>query len=255
MTGPALAPESPDLVWFEGSDAVRFLNDLISKEISELEEGAAVRSLLLSPQGKLDHILWVLRNGDRVGLVTAPGRGEDLAATLGRFRIRVDVEISVSTEPLWLVVGDYPGVDVSLQGLKRTLVFGERPDLPGLPADDYERARIEAGEPLFGVDVDEKTIPQEVGGLVDMAVDFDKGCYLGQELVARINSRGGNVPRHLRLLRFSGEAPVTGTELVVGDKLVGTLTSASGELGLALVHRDVGPGDTVTAAGKPATVL
>lgn len=255
MTGPALAPESPDLVWFEGPDAVRFLNDLISNEISELGEGTAVRSLLLSPQGKLDHMLWVLRNGDRVGLVTTPGRGEDLAATLGRYRIRVDVEISVSTEPLWLVVGDYPGIDVSWQGLTRSLVFGERPDLPGLTADDYERARIEAGEPLFGVDVDEKTIPQEVGRLVDVAVDFDKGCYLGQELVARINSRGGNVPRHLRSLRFSGDAPVTGTELVLGDKLVGTLTSASGELGLALLHRDVGRGDTVTAAGQSATVL
>ena len=255
MTGPALAPESPDLVWFEGPDALRFLNALISKEISELEEGAAVRSLFLSPQGKLDFMLWVIRDGDRVGLVTAPGRGEDLAATLGRYRIRVDVEISVSTEPLWLVVGDYPGVDVSWQGLTRSLVFGEMPDLPALGADDYERARIEAGEPLFGVDVDEKTIPQEVGWLVDLAVDFDKGCYLGQELVARINSRGGNVPRHLRTLRFPGDAPVIGTELVLGDKLVGTLTSASGDLGLALLHRDVGPGDTVTAAGQPATVL
>ena len=255
MTGPALAPESPDLVWFEGPDALRFLHALISKEISELEEGAAVRSLFLSPQGKLDFMLWVIRDGDRVGLVTAPGRGEDLAATLGRYRIRVDVEISVSTEPLWLVVGDYPGVDVSWQGLTRSLVFGEMPDLPALGADDYERARIEAGEPLFGVDVDEKTIPQEVGWLVDLAVDFDKGCYLGQELVARINSRGGNVPRHLRTLRFPGDAPVIGTELVLGDKLVGTLTSASGDLGLALLHRDVGPGDTVTAAGQPATVL
>ena len=255
MTGPVLAPESPDLVWFEGSDAVRFLNDLISKEISELEEGAAVRSLLLSPQGKLDFMLWVFRNGDRVGLVTAPGRGEDLAATLGRYRIRVDVEISVSTEPLWLVVGDYPGVDVSWQGLTRSLVFGEMPDLPALGADDYERARIEAGEPLFGVDVDEKTIPQEVGWLVDVAVDFDKGCYLGQELVARINSRGGNVPRHLQTLRFPGEVPAIGVDVVFGDKRVGTLTSVSGELGLALLHRDVGPGDTVTAAGQPATVL
>ena len=251
----AIAPESPDIVWFEGPDAVRFLNDLISKEIASLDEGSTVRSLLLSPQGKLDYILWVLRERERIGLVTAPGKGEDLAATLGRYRIRVDVEISVSTEPVWLVVGDYDGADMSWHGMARSLVFGERPDLPELSASDYERARIEAGEPRFGVDVDHKTIPQEVDWLVDVAVDFDKGCYLGQELVARINSRGGNVPRHLRSLRFQGDAPAVGADVVFADKRVGTLTSVSGDLGLALLHRDVGPGDTVIVADQDAAIL
>ncbi len=255
MSTPALAPESPDLVWFGGPDAVRFLNDLISQDISALPPGSPVRSLLLSHRGKLDHLLWVFRSGDRIGLVAESGRGEDLANTLGGYRIRVDVDIEISEEPIWLVVGNYEGGGLSLPGEERSLVIGEQPDLPVLTSAEYERARIEAVQPRFGVDVDGDTIPQEVDGLVEAAVAFDKGCYLGQELVARINSRGGNVPRHLRTLRFEGAAPEAGVDVVVGDRRVGTLTSASGDLGLAMLHRSVGPGDSVVAAEMSATVL
>ncbi|MEE8489619.1 MAG: hypothetical protein V3S43_04730, partial [Acidimicrobiia bacterium] len=88
-----LAPETPDLVWFRGADTIRFLNDLLSQEIGTMQPGRVTRSLLLAPQGKLDHILWVLRGDEEIGLITDGGRGQDLAATLGRYRIRVDVEV------------------------------------------------------------------------------------------------------------------------------------------------------------------
>lgn len=244
-----------DVVWFSGADALTFLNDLISQEIGDLGEHEIVRSLLLSPQGKLDHLLWVVRKGDRIGLITEPGRGDQLAAALTRFRIRVDVEIEVEEKTVWLVVGTHPGFDVSWSDVERHLVIGDRPALSVVPPDEYQRLRVEAVDPVFGVDVDEGTIPQEVPGLVDVAVDFTKGCYLGQELVARINSRGGNVPRKLQKLRFDGALPSAGEEIVDGEKPVGSVTSVADDLALGLVHRSVDVGSVVSVGGKKATVL
>ncbi|MGH8948189.1 MAG: YgfZ/GcvT domain-containing protein [Acidimicrobiia bacterium] len=263
---PHLAPTAPDLVWFGGADTVRFLNDLISQEIGDLKPGSVRRSLLLTPQGKLDHILWVLRGADDVGLVVDAGRGEDLAASLGRYRIRVDVEIGSSFLDRWLVVGpfgvgsgrwtgDRSGLvaDVSWSNLERTLVVGEKPDLRTLAGDDYESLRIEAGEPLMGVDVTDATIPQETG-LVAETISFDKGCFLGQELVARLDSRGGRVNHHLRILRFEGPAPVVGTQVTRDGEQVGTLTSSAGKVGLGLLRRGVEPGEVVAVGEGPALV-
>jgi len=230
-----------------------------------MEPGRVARSLLLGPQGKLDHILWVLRGDDEVGLVTDGRRGDDLATTLGRYRIRVDVEIEQSELPIWVVIGPAtvePGTwslnegdleaDISWPGVGRTLVVGERRDLEEGHAGEYELLRIAAGEPYWGVDVDEKTIPQE-SGLVAQTVDFSKGCYLGQELVARIDSRG-HVNRHLRILEFQRGSAEPGTPIETEEKVVGTLTSVSDEVGLALVRREVSPGDLVTVGGLEAVV-
>jgi len=266
LTEPHLAPTAPELVWFGGADAIRFLNDLISQEIGALEAGRVRRSLLLTPQGKLDHILWVLRGVEDVGLMVDTGRGEDLAATLGRYRIRVDVEIEPSTLDCWLVVGPFGGdsgrwtgdrsgltADVSWSNLERTLVVGEKPALPTLEDDHYETVRIEAGEPLVGVDVSDATIPQETG-LVAETISFDKGCFLGQELVARLDSRGGRVNHYLRILRFEGSAPEVGAEVLLGNDQVGVLSSAAKGVGLALLRRGVEPGETVMVGDGRALV-
>ena len=260
-----LAPANPDLVWFTGGDAIRFLNDLISQEIAELAPGTVVRSLLLEPRGKLDHVLWVLRGDERVGLITDPGRGDELAATLGRYRIRVDVEIEEETGPIWLTVGESRVEtgrwheesgrligNLPWNGPKLTVVTGEKPSLAELSVEEMERIRIEAGEPRFGMDVDRSTIPQE-SGLVPESVDFAKGCFLGQELVARIDSRG-HVNRHLRKLEFDGAAPEPGAEISAAGRVVGTLGSAAGNLGLALVRREIEPGEAVEVGGVPAVV-
>jgi folate-binding protein YgfZ len=224
------------------------------------------RSLLLTPQGKLDHIVWVLGGGDEIGLVVDEGRGEDLAAKLGRYRIRVDVEIEQSTSDRWLVMGpfgpesgrwsserDELTADVSWPGVERTLVVGERPHLPQMTADEYEMLRIEAGEPLMGLDVTDNTIPQETG-LVGGSISFDKGCFLGQELVARLDSRGGRVNHQLRILRFEGPAPEVGEAVIKDDDQVGTMSSSAGETGLGLLRRGVEPGDLVTVGGVEAVV-
>lgn len=250
---PWLAPEEPDLVWFSGADATRFLNDLISQEIDDMEVGEARPSFLLGPQGKLEFLLWVVKEEDRIGLVTEAGRGEELAAALGRYRIRVDVDIEPETAPVSVVVGDWEGYDVSWPGVRRHLVVGDRPGLPtGEPAE-YERLRIEAGMPAWGRDVDEGTIPHE-SGLVPVSVDFDKGCFLGQELVARIDSRGGNTPRRLRRIEAETGALRVGAILRQDDREVGTVTSASGGVGLGLVRREVEVGDRIDVDGQAAVV-
>jgi tRNA-modifying protein YgfZ len=266
LSEPHLAPSAPELVWFGGSDAIRFLNDLISQEIGDMEPGTVRRSLLLTPQGKLDHIIWVLRGADEVGLLVDAGGGEDLTTKLGRYRIRVDVDIEPSPLERWLVVGPFGGdpgrwtgdrsalvADVSWSNVERTLVVGEAPDLPLLEVDDYEVFRIEAGEPLVGVDVTDATIPQETG-LVGETISFEKGCFLGQELVARLDSRGGRVNHHLRILRFDGSAPEVGTEVFKDGELVGVLSSAADGVGLALLRRGVEPGDVVTVEDGRASV-
>jgi tRNA-modifying protein YgfZ len=260
-----LAPP-PQVVWFRGGDAIKFLNDLISQEIGTVAPGSVVQSLLLDPQGKLDFLLWVLRGDDEVALVTEDGRADELVSRLSRYRIRVDVEIAMEESDIFLVVGrsgqagegfasddDVLVADISWPNLSRELrIGGKKPDLPEIDPDMLTLARIEAGVPVVGVDLDEKTIPQEAG-VVPETVSFNKGCFLGQELVARLDSRGGRVNRHLRLLDL--EEPVAeGTVLTAGEREVGTLTSASGNTGLALLWREVEPGDEIRAGDTAVRV-
>ncbi|MDH3463107.1 MAG: hypothetical protein OEM32_05720 [Acidimicrobiia bacterium] len=263
----SLAP-APDLVWFRGPDAIRFLNDLISQEIGDLSPGTVTRSLLLGPQGKLQFILWVLRGEEEVALATEDGRGEELAAGLGRFRIRVKVDIEPETRPMWLVVGDDTveprtwiddgkqlRADISWPMSRRELrVGGPKPDLPELGRHDVDALRIANGEPLMGIDVDETTIPQETG-LVPATISFTKGCFLGQELVARLDSRGGRVNNHLRLLEFSRDGVEVGTELTTPERTVGRVSTVAGTAGLALVWREVEPGSTVLAGEVETSTL
>ena len=256
-----VAPVVPEVVWFSGPDAIGFLNDIISQEIGTMNPGAVSRSFLLAPRGKLDHLLWVLRGDDLVGLVADPGRGEDLEAILRRYRIRVKVDIERETRPLWLVMGEggsgWAGgpeiplsADLSWPGQERLLV-SEDPGLPTGTTEQYEEARVKAGEPLWGVDVDEGTIPQETG-LEDRLVDFAKGCFLGQELVGRIHMRG-HVNRFLRHLELTAPAPA-GSSVLSEGKEMGTMTSVAGLLGLGMVRREIEPGAKIEVGGASAVV-
>lgn len=249
---PWIAPERPDVVWFSGTDALRFLNDLISQELGDMEPGETRRSFLLEPQGKLRFLLWVVREDDRIGLITDEGRGAELDAALSRYRIRVDVEIEPETQEVWVVVGDWGGYDVSWPGVFRRLVIGDRPDLERGDPAEYERLRVNAGVPRWGVDVDEGTIPHE-SGLVPVSVDFTKGCFLGQELVARIDSRGGNTPRNLLLLQTDGETR-PGDPVTLDAAEVGAVTSATSDAALAMLKRSVAVGDVVEVGGARAVV-
>jgi folate-binding protein YgfZ len=252
-----------DLVTVTGPDAVSFLQSMVSQDVEGLDDGEARRSLLLTPKGKVTSVFRLVRVGDGLWLDVEAGHGDELRTALERFKLRVKVELAGPGEPWGMVAFRGDGVPAAPEGCVVIPVEGGA-DLIGpraalaaidgdgaLDADGYERARIEAGIPKLGVELDERTIPQEAYLDLD-SVSFTKGCYLGQELVARIDSRG-HVNRLLRRLRNDGTL-TPGAEVTVDGKTVGTVTSAVPGVALAFVRREVDPGATVTVAGTDATV-
>ncbi len=261
-----------DMVSVRGPDAESFLQGILSQDLVSVQPGAVVRSLLLGPEGKLREMLWVLKGESELILVTHRGRGDTMATELGRYRFRVDAAIEpIDGEILgvwgpssravlekaglvapdgWQRSGPRLIASLPLGPLDRFLVVGAEGD--ALIAAGARRVgslavdaiRVEAGEPVMGRDLDEKTIPQE-SGLVPETVSFAKGCYLGQELVARIDSRG-HVNRVLRgVVIGTNVLPPEHAELFSGSAPVGRVTSVTESLtlrapvGLALVRREV----------------
>ena len=204
--GAGLTDPEWAVIRVHGPDAVSFLQGLLSQD---LQPGTCVRTFLLGPRGKLRALAWALVGEDEVLLVT--DTPDVLVQDLSRYRIRVKAEIESDDRPVRLLIGatsdsalpeapaerswvagsDWAVGDVSIHGRVRRVIIGNVPlgAVTAVGTTAAEAVRIELGEPLVGVDVDESTIPQETG-LVDDAVSFTKGCYLGQELVARIDSRG-----------------------------------------------------------------
>lgn len=246
-----------DFVRVAGPDAVSFLQGQLSQDVAALAAGASTWALLLQPQGKVVALLRVLRVGDEeLVLETDAGFGGAVIERLNRFKLRVKADldplgwrcVAVRGPRAHEVVGE-AGVVADWPGLPGVDLVGESPAAPaGVPqcsAEAYEAVRIEAGIPVMGRELDESTIPAEAG-VVDRSVSFTKGCYTGQELVARIDSRGGNVPRHLRGLVLAAEAPA-GATLRSDGKDVGLVTSVAWSPGLdapvalAYVRRAVEP--------------
>ena len=239
-----------------GPDTFSFLQALVSADLDGVADGDAVHSLLLSPQGKLDVDFRLVRVGDDAWLDCDPGLGAQLAASLNRFKIRVDAEVVDVTGEFGMLthVGgagasspDAPdGVRVVPTRWGHDLV-GPHDRLPRHSVVDpvaFEAWRIEQGIPVQPVDVDETTIPQEAF-LEQDAVSFTKGCFLGQELVCRIDTRG-HVNRFLRrFTQIEGDWPVPGAEVVSGGKVVGALTSVADDAlrtgALGYVRREVEP--------------
>jgi folate-binding protein YgfZ len=247
---------SHELLWVRGPDAVGFLDGLLSQNVAAMAPGTVGRSLLLAPNGKLRALLWLLRDTEDVGVVADVGSGGRVVSDLNRFKLRVDVELETDPIPLHSVVGPAAaaiaagwsvadGVVTARADLTvpRYLATEVADGIAELSVELSDALRIESGEPRMGVDVDESTIPQE-SGLVDAAVDFDKGCYLGQELVARIHSRG-HVNSRLAAV-VVGDAPIAaGAGVVAAGKDVGVLTSVAwspllgARVGMGLLRREV----------------
>jgi folate-binding protein YgfZ len=255
-----------DLVVVRGPDATSFLQSLISQDLDAVAVGESAHALLLQPQGKLIVDFNTLhRLEDEWWCVVESGFGSALTEGLNRFKIRVKAEIELRPVHVLAVRGQAPPADthgadivgVSWNELAAydALSFSDLQIALALPersADEYERARIEAGVPRMGADLDERTIPQEAG-LERDAVSFTKGCFVGQELVCRIDTRG-HVNRNLRRLRSSGESLLPGIEVTFAGRAVGSITSAAGDVALAMLRREVEPGARVDANGVSARV-
>jgi folate-binding protein YgfZ len=210
----AIDDSARDHVIVEGPDALSYLHSQVAQDLRGLAVGDRVWTLVLEPTGKVESLARVIRSGDdRFDFDVDAGFGEALATRLNRFKIRVNAEIHVE------------------------------PATNPAPSDEHETARVEAGWPRLGFEiVPGETIPA-VTGVVPVAVSFTKGCYPGQELVERMDSRGADAPQSLRIVEVA-TGTVVGDPLIVAGAEVGSITSVSpiGDQALALVKRghDVG---------------
>lgn len=261
---PVAVRTTRDVLTAKGPDAVSYLQGQLSQEVAALVVGASAPSLLLEPNGRALAWLRITRIADdEVRLDVDAGAGEAVVARLVRFLLRSRCAITLEGGAPFLAVR---GVAVAA-ALPSGWPLTPGGDLPGsahLPdgvaeagPEVLEALRIAEGVPRIGAEISGGEIPGELGGwLVNSSASFTKGCYTGQELVARVDSRGNNVPRHLRIV--AGDAVVVGAELVAGEKTVGTVTSAGradgATIGLALVHRSIRPPVTVTVGGAPVEV-
>ena len=197
-----------DTVTVSGADALTYLQGQVSQDLLSMAIGDRRWTFLLQPTGKVEVLAAVTRAGDDTFLFdTEFGFGDMLSARLARFKIRVKVDIG----PIERISG------------------GDFAD---------EAARIEAGWPAMGAEiVPGETIPAETG-IADVAVDFKKGCYPGQELVERMDSRGADAPRRLRIVDVDDGAE-PGDPIELEGRQVGVLTSVVGRRALGYVKRGV----------------
>jgi folate-binding protein YgfZ len=275
-----------------GPGAKAFLNGQVSNEIEALTPGTGCYAALLTHKGKMLADLRVIDTPEELLLLCERPGLQSLFDTLRRFKIGYDCELhkrtlergllsligprsdelagavpaqehanapgEIAGAPVLLVRTD-AGVDVICDSAATDRVRDALLDAGAVQIDEAaaEILRIEHGRPRYGVDLDESVIPQEAG-LNERAVSFTKGCYVGQETVARLHYRG-KPNRHLRGLRL-GEEVQPGTELRLGDREVGRLTSVAasprfGTVGLAIVRREAQPGDVLDAGGVSAEVV
>jgi len=268
-----------DVVRVSGPDAITYLQGQLSHDVADLAPGEVGWTFVLQPAGKVDAWARLVRTADdEVMLDVDGGYGEALVGRLRRFLLRTKADV----DPVgWRVVAlRGPGAEAAARdatvvdlrvpaewpGVEGFDLVGPDVEVPaGVPVagvDAYEALRIRSGIPAMGAELTDATIPAEVGQrIVDASVSFTKGCFTGQELVARIDSRGGHVPRHLRgLVVPSAAPPERGTPVVVDGAEVGTVTSSApapggGSVALAFVKRAVEPPAEATVAGAAATVL
>lgn len=251
LSAPIAARWPRDVLVVRGPDAVTYLQGQVSADVVTLEPGQSTVALLLEPGGKLEAVTRLWRTDESVVVIdTDRGAGEAVEARLRRFLLRTDaeidrldwdciavrgpgsVELDTDDSGAELVgLGLWPGID----GID---LLGPSPRLPAgateVSGEQLEALRVRSGWPVHGAEVAEGVIPAEIGSwLITAGVSFTKGCYVGQELTARIDSRGGNVPRNLRSFELDGPGEVEpGTPIVVrgtdGDQ-VGTVTSAAAD--------------------------
>jgi folate-binding protein YgfZ len=201
-------PSARDRVTVTGPDAMTYLQSQIAQEIRQQAVGDSQWTLVLEPTGKIEALARIARTGDESFVLdTDAGFGAALEKRLERFKIRVKAELELE------------------------------PAVHGEPSAAHEAARINAGWPRMGAEiVPGETIPA-VTGIVGVSVNFTKGCYPGQELVERMDSRGAEAPKSLRIVEITEGTAVGDPILDADGNAVGTITSVSGTTALGYVKR------------------
>ena len=232
-----------------GPDRLSWLHSLVSQHVASLAPGRPVQALVLSPKGHVEHHLHLVDDGEAVLAHVEPGTAGALVDFLDRMRFMLRVEVADVTSSYSVVA------DPAMRLVPREELASYEGAVAGVQA--HEALRVAARTPRLGVDTDHRTIPHEVGWLTS-AVHLDKGCYRGQETVARVHNLG-RPPRRLVLLHLDGsdsELPVTGDAVQLDGRDVGRVGTAVrhhelGPVALALVKRNV-PDDAELVAGGVA---
>jgi folate-binding protein YgfZ len=208
---------------------------MVSNDVAALRPGESCDALLLTPKGRLIAPLRVWRRGPADFLVLSePELGEAIRSSLLRARFAAKCEIEPEEHTSTIVLGDGgDGITCPDYGVPAHEVLDARD--AHADAEELERLRIEAGTPRWGKELDDRVLPAEAG-LDERAVSFTKGCYPGQEPIARLRYRG-KVNRRLRLLDVESASP--DDEIRYGDKAVGRVTSAVPGIALGYVRTEV----------------
>lgn len=280
VAGKAVVETGMRVVTVTGPDRLSWLHSLTTQHLSGLQPGQSVEALLLTAEGRVEHQMFITDDGETAFLITEADKAEALAEYLGKMKFMLRVEIAVSDDA---VIGSYADLDEA-----RLTWADPWPEVSSVaygpadhPADQHRRylhivspdqvESILASHERAGIlawhaqriadwrpsirDVDEKSLPHEWDWL-RTAVHLDKGCYKGQESVARIVNLG-KPPRRLVLLQLDGsedELPAVGAEVTWNDKVVGTVRAVArdmdcGPIALALLKRNV-PEDAPLEAGE-----
>jgi folate-binding protein YgfZ len=236
---------------------------MVSNDVEALGPGEACEALLLTAKARLVAPLTVLRrSADDFLLLTEPSLGETVTQELTRFRFAARCAIEPEEHASTVVLGgpppngSIPTADYGVPAYE--LIDADEPSADPIGPDELERLRILARTPAWGRELDDRVMPAEAG-LEERAISFTKGCYPGQEPIARLHYRG-HPNRGLRVLALDGtEVPPYDGEVELDGKVVGRITSAvawsDGVLALAYVRREV-PDDAVLSHGsRSATQL
>jgi folate-binding protein YgfZ len=233
----------------QGPDAVDYLNRMLSNDVPA--EGSA-DALLLTPKARVIAPVLIWRRGiEDVLLLTEPELGEVVRAQLTRMRFAAKCEIETEEHISTVILGDGEGITNRDYGHRAVEVLDADVEVT-LDDGELERLRIEAVTPRYGREIDDRVLPAEAG-LDERAISFSKGCYPGQEPVARQHFRG-KVNRRLRVLEVDGDAPDPETPVVHDGKDVGRVTSAVPGVALAYVRVAV-PEDALLEVGGRAARL
>ena len=244
-----------DVLRIAGPDRLTWLHNLTTQHLTDLQPKVWTSALVLSPNGHVEHAFSGYDDGEALLVHTEPGASAALVEFLERMKFMMRVEVTDVSDEHALAWRPAAGHEF-VPRVQLTAYAAAAGPACGLWA--YEALRIARGEPRLGLDTDHRTIPNEVGW-IPSAVHLDKGCYRGQETVARVHTLG-RPPRRLTLLHLDGSEnrlPEQGSELRLGDKVVGMVgTSARhhelGPIALGLVKRNVDLGATLDADGMPA---
>jgi folate-binding protein YgfZ len=241
-----------------GPDRLTWLHSLTSQHLTALAPGVWTEALVLSPHGHVEHHLVLRDDGEATWIHVEPGTAAALVGYLESMKFWSRVEVTDETDS-WAVLSRVGGPDELVPRASLAAAV----DAAGVPLvghDAWEALRVAAGVPRLGFETDHRTIPHEIGWL-ETAVHLDKGCYRGQETVARVHNLG-RPPRRLVRLHLDGtedELPPPGTPVSVDDRAIGFLGTAVqhyelGPVALAVVKRSVEDDAQLVVDGMAAAI-